>query len=62
MLWHASHELMDAIPILDAWEMLSGVCVLQHVVIIRLDAFFLDPTLDLFVLFTCRKHVVGINV
>src|SRR5882757_9962233 len=60
ILWHASHELLDAIPVFEAWETQRGVFFLQHVVIVRLHALLLDPTLDIFVLFTRRKRVVGI--
>jgi len=60
IIWHASHELLDAIPVVEAWEMQSGVFFLQHVVIVRLHALLLDPTLDISVLFTCGKRVVGI--
>jgi hypothetical protein len=35
------------------------VFFLQHFVIVCLYALFLDPTLDMFVHFTHRKHVVG---
>jgi hypothetical protein len=57
---HASYELLDAIPVFEAWETQSGVSFLQHVVIVHLDTILLDPTLDIFVLFTCRKRIVGI--
>jgi len=60
MIWHASHELLDAIPICEAWEAQSGVFFLQYVVKVRLRELILDPTLDIFVLFTRRKRVVGI--
>jgi hypothetical protein len=40
--------------------MQSGVFFLQHVVIERLHALLLDPPLDIFVLFTCRKWVAWI--
>ena len=40
--------------------MQSSVLFLQHVFMIRLHALLLDPTLDIFVLFTDRKWVVGI--
>jgi hypothetical protein len=40
--------------------MQTGVFCLQHVVIVRLHAFLLDPTLDIFVLFTLCKWLVGI--
>jgi len=60
IIWDASHELLDAIPVVEAWETQSGVFFLQHVVIVRLDTLLLDPTLDIFLLFTRRKRVVGI--
>ena len=44
----------------EAWEKQSGVFFLQHVVIVRLLALLLDPTMDIFLLFTCCKQVVGI--
>ena len=60
MIWHASNELLDAIPVFESWETQSGIFFLQHVVIVCLHAHLLDRTLDLFVLFTHRKRVVGI--
>ena len=60
IIWHGSHELLDAIPVFEAWEMQIGVLSLQHVVIVCLHTLLLDPTLEIFVLFTCRKLVVGI--
>jgi hypothetical protein len=60
IIWHASYELLDTIPVFEAWETQSGVFFLQHVVIVRLHTLNLDPTLDIFVLFTRRKLVVGI--
>jgi hypothetical protein len=61
-MWHASLKLLDAITIFESLEMQSGVLILQHIVIVRLHTFLLVPTLDKFVLFTCRKWVVGIVV
>jgi len=60
IIWHASHELLDAIPAYAAWETQSGVFFLQYVVIVRLHALLLDPTLDTFVLVTRRKRRAGI--
>ena len=54
IIWHVSHDLLDALPAFEAWEMLCCVFFLQHIVTVRLDAVLLDPTLDIFVLFTCR--------
>jgi hypothetical protein len=59
ILWHAIHELLDAIPVFEAWETQSGVFFLQHVAIVHPHTLLLDPTLDRFLLFTCRKRVVG---
>jgi len=59
IIWHDSHEPPDAIPVFEAWETQSSVFFLQHVVIVRLHALLLDPTLDIFVLFTRRKRLVG---
>ena len=61
-IWHASHELLDAIPVFAAWETQRSVFFLQHIVIVPLHTFPLDPTLDIFVLFPCRKRVVGIDL
>jgi len=47
---HASHELLDAISVFEAWETHSGGFFLQHVVIVRLHTLLLDPTLDIFVI------------
>jgi hypothetical protein len=60
IIWHASHELLDAILVFEPWETLSGVFFIQHVVIVHFHALLLDPTLDIFVLFTRHKRVVGI--
>jgi hypothetical protein len=59
-MWHASDELLEAIPVFEAWETQSGVFFLQHVVIVRLYTLLLDPTLDIFELFTRHKRVVAI--
>jgi len=58
IIWHASNELLDAIPVFEAWVTLSGVFFLQHIVIVRPHALLLDPTLDIFELFTRHKGVV----
>jgi hypothetical protein len=55
----ASNELLDAIPTLEARNMQSGVIFHQHVVIVRLYALLPEPTVNIFVLFTCRKRIVG---
>ena len=60
IIWHPSQELLEAIPSFEAWETQSGVFLLQHVLIVRLHALVLDPTLDIFVLFTRRKRILGI--
>jgi hypothetical protein len=60
IIWHASHEHLDAIAVFEAWETLSGVFFVQHIVIVRLHTLLLDPTLDIFVFFTRHKQVVGI--
>ena len=52
--------VLNAMLGFDAWEMQCGVFFLQHIVIISLLAFLLDPTLDIFVLFTRYIWVVGI--
>jgi hypothetical protein len=51
---------VDIIPIFEALETQSGVFLLQQVVIVRLHALLLDHTLDIYVLLTRRKRVVGI--
>jgi hypothetical protein len=60
ILRHASQEHLDAIPVFKASETQSGVVFLQYVVILRVHSLQLDPTLDIFVLFTGRKQVVWI--
>jgi hypothetical protein len=59
-IWYASHELLDAIPIFEAWETQSDVFFLLHVVIVRLHALLVDTTLDIFILFTRHEWIVGI--
>ena len=60
VVWHASHKLLDANPVFEAWEMQSCVFFVQHVAIVRLHALLLDPTLDIFVHFKQGKRVLGI--
>jgi hypothetical protein len=62
IIWHASHELLDTIPVFEAWETQSCVFFLQHVVIVHLHTLLHDPTLDILVLFMRRKLVVGIDL
>jgi hypothetical protein len=58
IICHISQEHLDAFTILEAWETLNGVFCLQDVVIVRLHALYVDPTLDLFVLITHCNRVV----
>jgi len=60
VIWHASHEHLDAISVFEAWETQSGVFFLQHIVIVRLHALLLHPTLDIFVIFMRGERVVRI--
>jgi hypothetical protein len=60
IICHGSHKPLDTIPIFEAWDMQMGVFFLPHVYIVLLHALLVDPTLDIFSLFTCRKQVVGI--
>jgi len=60
IIWHACHELLDAIPISESCETQSHLFYLQHDVIVHLQALLLDPTLNIFEHFTRRKWVVGI--
>jgi len=62
IIWHASHEILDALPIVEAWQTQSSVFLLQHVVTVPLHTLHLDPTLDVFVLFTRSEREVGIAV
>jgi hypothetical protein len=57
---HVSHDLLYAIPVVDAWETLSCVFLLRHFVIVRIHALLRDLTLDIFVLFTRCKRIPGI--
>jgi len=54
IIWHASHDLQDVIPVCDAQETRSSVFYLQQIVIVCLHALLRDPTLDIFLLFTRR--------
>jgi hypothetical protein len=60
IIWPYSHEIMHAMPIFEPWEMQSGVFFHQHVVIVCLHAFHLDPTLDIFVRCIYCKRVIRI--
>jgi len=62
IIWHACNKVLDTIPVFDVREMQSGVFFLQCIVIVRLHALLLDLTLEIFVLFTRGKRVVGIAV
>jgi hypothetical protein len=59
---YASHELLEAISVFEASETQSGDSFLQPFTIECLHALLLDPTLDIFILFTHRKWIVGIVV
>jgi hypothetical protein len=65
VLHSASLSLFPAAPRVScedycsSWEMQSSAFFLQHVVIVPVDALLLDPTLDIVVLFTWGKWVVG---
>jgi hypothetical protein len=52
--------LLDALSLFESSEMQSRVFVHQHMVIVRICALLLDPTLDIVVLFIGPKGVVGI--
>ena len=60
IIWHASHELLNAIPVFVVWETQCLVFFVQHIVIVCLHTILLNPTLDIFVLFARCKQVVGI--
>jgi hypothetical protein len=60
IIWHASPDLVHVTPVWEAWVMQRGVFFFQHIVILHLPTLLLDPTLDIFLLFTRRKWVVGI--
>jgi len=51
---HARHEPLDVIPIFEDSEMQPGLFILEQVVIVRLHALLLHPTLGIFVMFTCH--------
>jgi len=59
-MWHASSVLLDSSPVFEAWETQSGVFFLQQVVLVRLNGLVVDSTVDIFVLFTRHKRIVGI--
>jgi hypothetical protein len=59
IIWDGSHELLYTITVGESKEMQSDDSFRQHVVLVRLHAFLLDPTLDISVLFTHRKRVLG---
>jgi hypothetical protein len=48
--------------VFEAWEMQSGVFFPQHIVIVCFHDLLLDPALDIFVLITRRKRIVGIGL
>jgi len=62
IIWHASHKVLDAIPMLKASGMQCGVFFLQLVVIVCHHTIVLDPTPAIFVLLTHCKQVVGIFI
>jgi hypothetical protein len=52
--------LLNAIPVVEAWEKQSGDFFLQHIVRVSLHTLLLNPTLNIFVLLVHRKRVVVI--
>jgi len=62
MIRYGCYELLDDIPVAEASEIQSSAFILQHIVIVRLNALHLDSILDIFVLFMRHKWVVGIVV
>jgi len=62
MIWPASRDLGGSIALLEAWETQSGVIFIQDVVIVCLHTHHLDPTVDISVLPTRCKRVVGIDL
>lgn len=56
--WHASHEVLDAIPIFEAWETYTGVFFHQQVVIVRLHTCLSDSTPVIVELLTDCEQVV----
>jgi hypothetical protein len=60
ILWHPSHKHLYAIFGFEASDAKSGGFFLQDVIVVRLYPLLLDPALDIFVLFTPCKQVVGI--
>jgi len=59
IIWHASHELLDIIPVFKPWDTQSGVFFLQQCVVVCLHTTLLDTRQDRFLLLTRRKWVVG---
>jgi len=59
MIYHLRYDLLDTIPFFEASETQSCVSFHWPVVIVRLHSLLLDLTLDIFVLFTRRKRIVG---
>jgi hypothetical protein len=62
IIWHGSHERLDAISVFEVCETQRSVFFLQHLVIVRLHALLLDPTVDIFVLFTRHKCRVWVDL
>jgi hypothetical protein len=54
IIWFDSCKPLDAIPVFEAWETQSGVCILQQVAVVPLHYPLLDLTLDKYVL--CMHH------
>ena len=59
IIWHASHELLDIIPVFEPWDTQSSVFYLQQSVVVCLHTVLLDPRRGKFLLFPRRKRVVG---
>ena len=62
IICQASRDLLDVIPVFDAWELQRGVALLQQIGIVHHPADLPYPTLDILVLFMNRKQVVRIDL
>jgi hypothetical protein len=60
IIFRVSRERQDCIPVVEASETQSCAFVIQHVVIVRLHAMLLNPSMDICVLIMGRKRVEGI--
>jgi hypothetical protein len=60
IIWHSRHELLHTVPAFEGWDTQSSVFIFHRIAIVPPHTLLLGPTVDIVVLFTRRKQVIGI--